>query len=90
VIGGSKQHRNVTKLPWAKYRCQPFVAPFRNDVCGIGVKLGKKALDIGDIVWQGPFVCPRLLRHFPTRYRRISTLRPMFWSSLYVSSTDVI
>jgi hypothetical protein len=33
--------RAMSKLPWAKYRCQPFVAPFRNDVCGIGVKLGK-------------------------------------------------
>jgi len=71
VIGGSKQRRNVTKLPWAKYRCQPFVAPFRNDVCGIGVKMGKMALDIDDIVWQEPFVCPRLMRYFPTRYRLI-------------------
>lgn len=26
--------------------------------------MGKMALDIGDIVWQEPFVCERLLRHF--------------------------
>ena len=25
----------------------------------------KMALDIGDIVWQEPFVCPRVLRYFP-------------------------
>jgi hypothetical protein len=50
----------------------------------------KMPLDIGDIVWQEPFACPRLLRHFPTRYRLISTLGLMFWSSLYVSSTGVI
>ena len=50
----------------------------------------KMALDIGDIVWQEPFVCPRVLRYFPARYRLISTLRPMFRSSLYVSSTGVI
>jgi hypothetical protein len=91
--GGDRRQqarRNITKLPWAKYRCQPFVAPFRNDVCGIGVKLKKMALGIGDIVWQEPFVCPRVLRYFPARYRLISTLRPMFRSSLYVSSTGVI
>src|SRR5262249_60035729 len=41
VIGGSRLRRNVTKLPWPKYRCQPFRRPVPQDVCGIGVKMGK-------------------------------------------------